>query len=271
MTDLEIKKQHEVEAINFDEVAGMGSTVGVDFQRKDLNLPLVIVLQSGTPFCKKSDPEYIKGAEDGMFYDTGAEELYEGINEGIYVVPCFHETIYKERSVPRSANDRGDLVAKHPEHSSVVSKADWIDKRLVIPETGNTLHECHYYFVMLLGRKDDGTPDEDNYRKAVLCFESTNIPAAKTWNSAITGLCHNGKPAAIFIGIYNLTTVAKKNDKASWWGIKVNKKFDGAYQQLISSKRLFLDARGFYESMNAGEFKVDEKVSEKSDSEVPAF
>jgi hypothetical protein len=65
---------------------------GAGFEDADANayaIPFLQILQSGSPQCKKSDGAYIKGAEEGMFYNTVTQELYDG-DEGVVVIPCHY-------------------------------------------------------------------------------------------------------------------------------------------------------------------------------------
>ena len=56
--------------------------VGID----DLTIPRLSVIQDLSPQRKKNDPEYIKGAEEGMLFNTVTNELY---GTDVNFVPCY--------------------------------------------------------------------------------------------------------------------------------------------------------------------------------------
>lgn len=56
----------------------------------DVALPYIAVLQDMSPQVKRHEAAYIEGSEAGMFFDNAAEEVFEGRNVGIMVVPCYY-------------------------------------------------------------------------------------------------------------------------------------------------------------------------------------
>src|SRR4051812_45080055 len=61
------------------------------FAQDDLAIPFLRVLQDLSPQVKKKDEAYVEGAEVGMFYESATKQLWEGEEEGILVIPVYHE------------------------------------------------------------------------------------------------------------------------------------------------------------------------------------
>lgn len=67
--------------VNEDSTRGQ-ENVGME----DLTIPRLDVLQDLSPQRKKSEPEYIDGAEEGMLFNTVTNELY---GQEVYFIPCY--------------------------------------------------------------------------------------------------------------------------------------------------------------------------------------
>ncbi len=55
----------------------------------DLALPTINVLQTLSPICDKTKPQYVEGMEAGMMYNTVTGEAYA---DGILFCPCYFRT-----------------------------------------------------------------------------------------------------------------------------------------------------------------------------------
>src|SRR3990167_10124688 len=78
--------------MDFEADAGKG------FENADKDayaIPFLSILQSGSPQCKKSEGAYIKGAEEGMLYDTVTGDIYPG-DVGLSVVPVHYRRAFVE-------------------------------------------------------------------------------------------------------------------------------------------------------------------------------
>lgn len=84
-----VSKKEKVTALpavlmeGFEGDAG-GGMEGTDFD--SFAVPFLVVLQSMSPQCKKSDGAYIEGAEEGMIFNTASGEVFDG-EEGVMLVP----------------------------------------------------------------------------------------------------------------------------------------------------------------------------------------
>lgn len=77
-----------VEAGAFEEFAGAGlGGLGKD----DLAIPFLTILQSNSPQVKRSDGEYVEGAQEGMLFNTVTKQLIDTATQDVYVVACAYE------------------------------------------------------------------------------------------------------------------------------------------------------------------------------------
>ncbi len=66
---------------------------------QDMTIPRIGLIQDLSPQRKKSEPEYIEGAEEGMLFNTVSSELY---GEKVEIVPCYFRreyAIWKDRKM----------------------------------------------------------------------------------------------------------------------------------------------------------------------------
>ena len=63
-----------------------------DVSLADQKLPIFSILQSGSPQVKKTEAEYVEGAEEGWWLDTITKELYTVI----IVIPAKYATQWIE-------------------------------------------------------------------------------------------------------------------------------------------------------------------------------
>lgn len=209
-TEVAAKKQAELAmATAMQEDAGAGFE---EASSTSYAIPFLQILQSGSPQCKKSDGAYIKGAEEGMFFNTVTQELYDG-EKGIIVIPCH----FSQRMVewkPRESG--GGFVAEHMVGEHPATQKD--DKNRDILPNGNTLVDTRNHYVLI--QTDDGlTP-------AIIAMTSTQLKKSRQWMSKMQGIKIKGadgsfSPAPMMSRKYKLTTSAESNDKGSWFGFRV--------------------------------------------------
>lgn len=194
----------------FSEDAGDGLNMGLD----DVQIPLISVLQSLSPQVKKSDPKYIKGAEEGQIYNSLTLEVTDG-SKGIFVIVAAYKRHFIEWR-PRTAG--GGKVAEYAIDSGK-------DKELQAQETakgieyflpnGNTLEDTAEYYVLIFN--EDGSVD-----RAVLPMSKTNLKVSRRLNSLMSSVkMKNAKgqdfTPAIYSQIYKLTTVVQTKGNNSWY------------------------------------------------------
>jgi hypothetical protein len=174
-------------------------------------IPFLQVLQSGSPQCKKSDGAYIKGAEEGMFYNTVTQEIFSG-EDGIVVIPCHYTQRFVEWKTRESG---GGFVAEHLPSDDIVNTTSKDDKGRDMLPNGNVLVDTRNHYVLIVGQDGMLSP-------ALIALSSTASKVSRQWMSKMQGIKIKNA-AGVFVTApmssrkYKITTVPKSNDKGSWF------------------------------------------------------
>jgi hypothetical protein len=209
-SDLTVKKEGALTALNFEADSGMGLE---NIDKGDLALPFLKLLQSGSYETKKKHAKYVEGAEAGMFYNTVTKKLYSG-EKGIEVIPCFYKMTYPEwapfdRSEGRPVhNDRGPAVMAQTTKGSGTKD---------VLANGNEIIKTANHFVVILGDKPE---------KALMSLKTTQLKTSRGWNSLmdnemITSSTGKSIPAPAFSRVYKINSV-ENTGNFTWHGMTVN-------------------------------------------------
>lgn len=224
----------------FENDAGSGFE---DVDATAYAIPFLSVLQSGSPQVKRSDGAYIKGAEEGMLYNSVTQEPFDGA-AGVTVVPVYYKRTFIKWA-PRDGGGgfKGELLPSDPQVAAARTNKDG---RLVDAE-GNLLADTRTHYVLIVGA--DGS-----YQPAVISLASSQIKKSRNWMSKMNGikmLRADGSQftPAMFSHEYHITTVPENNDKGSWFGIKVETRGP------VVSDALYHAAKAFRDAVRSGEVK----------------
>jgi hypothetical protein len=222
-------------------------------------IPFLQVLQSGSPQCKKSDGAYIKGAEEGMFYNTVTQEIFSG-EDGIIVIPCHYTQRFIEWK-PRESG--GGFVAEHLPTNPIVGTTEKDDKGRDLLPNGNTLVDTRNHYVLIEGA--DGS-----LTAALLALSSTASKMSRTWMSKMQGIKIKNAVGAFIIAPmasrkYKLTTVAKSNDLGSWFVPNVE------LIGIVDDAAVYAEAVAFRDAVRTGQASVKHQGSGTSDEGDAAF
>jgi hypothetical protein len=124
------------------EFSGMASSGLENVTANDVIIPRLTILQALSPQVTKSKPEFIKGAEQGNFCDTGTNEIFV---DSISVIPCFFARVFLEWA-PRSSGK--GLVKNHGIDASILDKCTPDDKGRQTLPNGNLIAETATYYVL---------------------------------------------------------------------------------------------------------------------------
>lgn len=243
VTDVAVKQQQALAQMSemFMEGAGSG------FEEADASayaIPFIQILQSGSPQCKKSDGAYIKGAEEGMFYNTVTQELYDG-DKGILVIPCHYSNRFIEWKTRESG---GGFVAEHMPGTTPQTAKD--DKNRDVLPNGNTLVDTRNHYVLLV--KEDGTVEP-----ALITMSSTQLKKSRQWMSKMQGIKLKHPQTGAFVTapmasrMYRLTTVPESNDKGSWFGFKTE------LEAVVQDRAQYQAALDFAAAVKSGAAKAN--------------
>ena len=214
--------QSYVPGLDLDDLAADQGAGAQNITATDLSTPIISILQSNSPQCKRSDGKYIDGAKEGELYNNVTNEVYNG-DEGLTVIPAFFEKVFIEWKP-----NRGGLVAVHPVTTPLrdqvkmteVTQNDGNKKLVPMLPNGNTLTETNQHYVLLLreGQAPEG---------AVISMASSQLKSSRLWNTLVKKVqLQDSKgnfftPASYYMQ-YKLTTKARTKDQYSWfvWSIE---------------------------------------------------
>jgi hypothetical protein len=232
---------------------------GTGFEEADssaYSIPFIQILQSGSPQCKKSDGAYIKGAEEGMLYNTVTQELVDG-DVGIVVIPVHYTQRYNEWG-PRETG--GGFKGEHM--SDALPPTTKNERGQDITEEGNILTDTRNHYVLVCGQDGDTTP-------ALMAMSSSQLKKSRQWMSKMQGIkvkdpaTGNFVPAPMSSRKYKVTTVAESNDKGSWYGYNI------AIDSEVTNPAEYNAAVMFRNSVRKGE--VSAKVQEETGTTSEKF
>lgn len=228
----------------YEQDAGSGFE---NADRDSFAIPFLIILQSQSPQCKRSDGAYVPGAEEGKLFNTVTGKVYDG-ERGVDVIPCYYRPSWL-RWAPRDGGGgfKGEMPADDP--AIVRAKRSGAVGAIEL-DNGDQIHDTRVHYVLLLDPDDpDAVP-----QPAVISLTSTQIKKSKQWMSKMEGIKLKGADghmftAPMFSHVYHLTTVPEKNDQGSWYGWKIE------LARMQSDRALFEAARLFKQQVAKGEVK----------------
>jgi hypothetical protein len=217
--------------------------------REAYAIPFLVILQSGSPQCKRSDGAYIKGAEEGMLLNTVTNELF---NEPVKVIPCSYAQTFIEWGLREQG---GGFIVEYDAAAGQALKSSCRrdDKNRDILPNGHQLNDTRNHYVLF--------QDGDGYwQTAMMSMHSTQIKASRQWMTAMQNLAtvHN---APMYALVFNVTTTAQQNDKGTWYGYSFS--FDG----LIDDAEAYAKAKAFYNSARSGQVKTQSRSNETEQTE----
>jgi hypothetical protein len=262
-TDLDTKATTALASaltISFEDDAGKG------FEQADKDafaIPFISILQSGSPQCKKSEGAYIKGAEEGMLFNTVTQEVLSG-EIGITVIPCHYERVFLEFG-DKDLGDNGFYGAHLPTSERVLSTPVATEGNRagkLVTNDQHLLSDTRQHYVLLV--KPDGT-----FSPAVIGMSSTQVKASRTWMSKMDGIKFKRADGSVytppmFSHTYQLTTVPQKNDQGAWMGWKIEVK------ETVTDPQLYNAAKAFREAVVAGTVKAKPEHPEgQAEDDIP--
>lgn len=243
MSKKEVVKQAQqlpAMAAMFEEDANAG------FETADASayaIPFLAILQSGSPQVKKSDGAYIKGAEEGMFFNTVTQEIADG-EAGVIVIPCYYKRSFVKWAPRESGGGfRGELAPSDPQVAAAKQDATGA----LVHADGDRLADTRTHYVLVL----DG---QGGYQPAVISCGSTQIKKSRQWMAKMKGIMAKRADGslynpAMFSHQYRVTTIPESNDKGSWFGWK----FETVGP--VTDPALYQAAKQFRDAVSNGEVR----------------
>ena len=199
-----------------DELSSMEGAGLEEATAKDMAMPFFKLLQSLSPEVRRSEPQYIDGAQEGQWLDSISREVYDKI----IFVPCKFVTHFIEWHTRKNG---GGLVKNHGTDSSILKTcAQDPDTFSMITREGTEVIATGTWFgIVIQGeRKGEVIP---MLKRAVIAMSKTQQKACRRWVSDVGSLTlTNPKTGALFTPpIFAMTYVLgagpTKNDQGSWF------------------------------------------------------
>lgn len=203
--------------------------------REAFAIPFLAILQAGSPQVKKSDGKYIKGAVEGMIFNTVTQQAKSGDEDeedsGVIVIPVYFQQRFT-RWGPRDSGGgfKGEYLSTDPEVARAKGEGGVDagksamrflpdDKGRYDKKTSDVINDTRNHYVLIEGPDGQLSP-------AVVSMTSTQIRASRNWMSKMRGFTANdadGKPFILpmYAHRFRLLTTPEQNDKGSWYGWKV--------------------------------------------------
>lgn len=232
-------------ATSFEDDASNGFA---GMSQEDFALPFLRLLTNTSPEVGE-----LEGALPGMIHNTVTNELFDG-KKGVRVIPCAYVRQYIEWA-PRGQGT-GAPIHIYPATSDILSKTrrepgdnkDYLDNGNYIENTAN-------HYVMVLDDNDVPSP-------ALITMKSTQLKKSRKWNSMMAAVKIPGKNGLftppMYSQIYLLTTQGESNDKGKWFGWEIERVCS------VEDASVYMAAKQFAQSINAGEVKVKHEGDEPS-------
>lgn len=219
---VEQKPQATGMAAYMSDMEALGAEGFEDVKTDDLSLPFFKLLQSSTPEAKRGNASYVKGAVEGLWFDTISQRMFKEL----VFVPCKFVTHYIEWD----ANQFGILIKNHATDRTAFEKTHRDEK------TGKDLTEGEktvivptaQWFGLVIGAKeinpevvDDPGIYTEMSSRAVVGMSATSLKVSKRWISDAQALqLKNAKGQffhpPLFAMSYLLGSVGTANDQGSW-------------------------------------------------------
>lgn len=215
--------------------SGRGSE---DVTINDLVLPRVEVLQALSPQLKKTDPQYIPNAEQGIIFNTVSGDLY---GSQITIVPV----VFKREFILWQSRKSGGGF-----RGAFATAEEAEDERQSLENPGDLeVVETHVNFVLIV--HPDGRTEE-----AVLSWSKSKRKCSRKLNSLVQMV-----NADRFARMYKITAVPVNGPKGEYWS------FDVSPIGFVS-RPLYDAAMKSYEAIKRGERSVKHEQDEVEDSAV---
>ena len=166
----------------------MDSSLGNENVGANITIPRLKQLQKMSNECDKHHPAYIKGAEPGMFCNTGTGELF---GEEIYAISLNYNTSFK---VWRAIEAGGGIVGEFDTQAEAEAAIDEAEG----DNSNYSANETHTHLLIL---KDPKTGELSS--PAVMDFAVSKLSVSKRWNTQI-----QMKGGDRFSALWKLSTVA---------------------------------------------------------------
>ena len=221
------------------EALAESTGLGVSTSQDDNIIPMVYLLQKGSPQVDERDDDYVDGAKPGEIWLKGSLNPIRSGSDGILFQPCAFEKFWVEWKP-----NRGGYVNRHKhcpaDAEEITVKNDkGEDVQVWARPNKNQLVETRYHY---------GFVGAEPY---VIPMSSTQHTVSRTWMSLMNQFKDaRGNPLDSCAKLYRLTTVRREKDGNNWFVFKVD---DGGW----ATVEQYRAGLAFGKAILAGEKRAD--------------
>jgi len=224
-----------------------------DLETTDLLVPKIFQQQAMSKFVADG------AARAGDFADSLTGEILAKKDDVLEVIIFgSYKTLLISKEGLNGKFDYVETLTVTPQNAKEVASLPMLEER----KDGRYKNSLYYNFYCLLPSKIEELP-------FVLSLGSTKTKAARKLNTMIYKLAQLRKPGAAVV--FNLKSVAEKNDQGSWFGLDISQGRDTTQQELLR-------AHAWYVKSKSQKFTVVEEENSEiivnnnaEDLSAPAF
>lgn len=217
-------------------------------------IPFLSILQKGSPQVDEASGQQIKGAKQGMIFETVTKTLFDG-NKGVELVQAHYKRVW----LRWGARDAGggfkgeiapEMLAKMRADNQIVeSKGITMvaDKNGEVDlDESDRVIDTRVHYMLLVDRK------KKTAKRCVLSLSRTQVKKSRDLMSMFAEYRaeDNGEEyqPPTYQHIINMTTVPEKNDQGTWYGVafKMVDLIDDPFDPI------YLAAKQFKEAVKSG-------------------
>lgn len=206
----------------------------------DMAVPYLYILQANSPQVNEDADTYIKGAKAGMFFNNVSNEIYDGRETGLNVIPCAYERKYVEW-IDRDEGG-GGYVADHDIDSGILSETTPNAKGVPILKNGHLIIETAYHYVYFKN------PLTGIWEEIIIPMKSTMLKKSRRWNKTLMATLIPGTQvrAPRWLYPYQLKTVKETKNGNTWSNFDITR-----LEDMVNADQ-YRSAKKFAELMASG-------------------
>ena len=262
MASKKVAEQQASDLIPFDDDLLSAGTGLEEAEAGDYAIPFLRILQSMSPQLKKSDGKYIADAEEGNFFNTVTEAVYDG-SDGVLIIPC----AYKKKYIEWVTRENGGGFVSDQHNIQTIGSCKKDDSGRFIMSNGNQLAETAEYYCIFA--QDENAPEQ-----VLLSLTSSQLGFSRRWNTMLNNARVINKageavPAPMFAHTYRLTTIPQSNDQYSWMGLSVEKEGPTSLPLATAALEFMKAARQGTVQVQQEQESVVTTTEEENEDDVP--
>lgn len=212
-------------------------------------IPMLLILQSGSPQVKANSGRVIEGAKEGMLFESVGDFLHDG-KAGIIIVPCAYRRTY----LKWSADDafQGEVLPEEVARGQAAGTIITDERKLYIadaagkfdPKKSSKLTDARNHYVLIID------PETGDWRLALMSLRSTQIKKSRMLMTSLASVRVKTESGSVipptYANMVRATTVPESNDEGDWMGW--NFRMEG----FVKDPKVYAAAKKFHQSITAG-------------------